>query len=68
MAGKIYDSMSDAKKDATAKTNKTGMIHFINFADGEKDKYIVIPSDLGVGGVTKKSKGGRIKSAHNRLY
>jgi hypothetical protein len=70
MPNKTYDSIDDAKKEATSQTNKTGRIHFINFAEGTTDKYVVIPSELGVGTVAPKKKGGKIRkqSGRNRLY
>jgi len=37
MSTKTYDSIDDAKKEATSQTNKTGRIHFINFAEGTND-------------------------------
>jgi hypothetical protein len=45
MPNKTYDSIDDAKKEATSQTNKTGRIHFINFAEGTTDKYVVLPSE-----------------------
>lgn len=70
MPSKTYDSMNDAKKEATSRTNKTGRIHFINFAEGTNDKYVVVPTELGVGTVAPKKRGGKIskQSGHNRLY
>lgn len=70
MPNKIYNSMDDAKKEATSQTDKTGRIHFINFAEGTSDKYVVVPTELGVGTVAPKNKGGKIRkqSGRNRLY